>query len=390
VLPFDNLGRQPGEDYFADGVTEEIITALSRVKWLFVIARNSSFAYKGSRPDIRTAARELGVRYLLQGSVRRAAQRVRVTAQLVDGATGTQVWASRYDRALEDIFDVQDELTNTIIAAIEPELARAERVRARSKRPDNVDAWDLYQRGMHHLYLATRDDLQEAQTLFARALELDPNLGPAYTGSAEAYYIGAVYGHSSAPQQDRDRALLAARRAVDLEPDSAAAHCTLGRIYYLRREHDRALPELAIALELNPSYAWAHYGVGAALVFSGHAGEGVAHLERAIRLSPRDPYMGSFLVRMADAYLLTEDYEKSVEWARKALLQPGTQWSRYAVLIASLGHLGRGDDAKRIIAEVMSLRHDFSVAFVRSTHLYSDPAYMSHYVDGLRKAGVPE
>jgi adenylate cyclase len=350
VLPFENLALQPGEDYFADGVTEEIIIALSRVKWLFVIARNSSFAYKGSRPDIRTAARELGVRYLLQGSVRRAAQRVRVTAQLVDGATGTQAWASRYDRALADIFDVQDELTNTIIAAIEPELARAERVRARSKRPDNIDAWDLYQRGMHHLYLATRADLHEAQTLFARALDLDPTLGPAYTGSAEAYYIGAVYGHSSAPQEDRDRALRAARCAVDLEPDSAAAHCTLGRIYYLRREHDRALPELAIALELNPSFAWAHYGVGAALVFSGHADEGIPHLERAIRLSPRDPYMGSFLVRMADAYLLTGDYEESVEWARKALLQPGTQWSRYAVLIASLGHVGRRDNVRRIIA----------------------------------------
>ena len=390
VLPFDNLALQPGEDYFADGVTEEIIIALSRVKWLFVIARNSSFAYKGSRPDIRAAARELGVRYLLQGSVRRAAQRVRVTAQLVDGATGTQVWANRYDRALADIFDVQDELTNTIIAAIEPELARAERVRARSKRPDNVDAWDSYQRGMHHLYLATREDLHEAQTLFARALDLDPNLGPAHTGSAEAYYIGAVYGHSSAPDEDRDRALVAARRAVDLEPDSAAAHCTLGRIHYLRREHDRALPELAIALELNPSYAWAHYGVGAALVFSGHAEEGLPHLERAIRLSPRDPYMGSFLVRMADAYMLTGDYETSVEWARKALLQPGTQWSRYAVLIASLGHLGRRDDARRIIAEVTSLRPDFSVAFVQTTHLYSDPAYMSHYVDGLMKAGLPE
>ena len=144
---------------------------------------------------------------------------------------------------------------------------------------------------MHHLHLATREDLHEAQCLFARALELDPNLGPAYTGSAEAYYIGAVYGHSDAPHEDRDRALWVARRAVELEPDSAAAHCTLGRIHYLRREHDRALPELATALELNPSYAWAHYGVGAVLVFSGHAEDGVRHLERAICLSPRDQYM---------------------------------------------------------------------------------------------------
>ena len=388
VLPFENLDHDPGEDYFADGVTEEIITALSRVHWLFVIARNSSFTYKGSRPDVRRAAGELGVRYLLQGSVRRSGNRVRVTAQLVDGSTGAQVWANRYERALEDIFEVQDELTDTIVAAIEPELGRAERARARSKRPDNLDAWDLYQRAMHHLYLATRQDLVEAQRLFTRALKLDSNLVPAYTGSAEAYYIGAVYGHSDSPEQDRDRALVAARTAVDLEPDSAGAHCTLGRIYYLRREHQRALPELEIALELNPSYAWAHYGVGAALVFSGQAGEGIPHLQRAIRLSPRDPYMGSFMVRMADAYLLTREYANAIEWARKALRQPGFQWSRHAVLISALGHLERHDEAQQAIAEVSRLRPDFSIDFVRRTHLYSDTAYMSHYLDGLRLAGL--
>jgi adenylate cyclase len=240
------------------------------------------------------------------------------------------------------------------------------------------------------LYLATRQDLAEAQRLFTRALELDPNLGPAYTGSAEAYYIGAVYGHSESPEQDRDRALVAARRAAELEPDSAAAHCTLGRIHYLRREHEKALPELEIALELNPSYAWAHYGVGAALVFSGHADEGIPHLERAIRLSPRDPYMGSFMVRMADACLLTGEYAKAIEWAKKALRQPGLQWSRHAVLIAALGHLGRREEAQQAIAEVSRIRPDFSIEFVRTTHLYSDPAYMSHYLEGLRRAGLPE
>jgi serine/threonine protein kinase/tetratricopeptide (TPR) repeat protein len=390
VLPFENLDHDPGEDYFADGVTEEIITALSRVRWLFVIARNSSFAYKGSRPDVRRTASELGVRYLLQGSVRRAGARVRVTAQLVDGTTGAQVWACRYDRSLEDIFAVQDELTDTIVAAIEPELGRAERARARSKRPDNLDAWDLCQRGMHHLYLATRDDLAEARRLFMRAADLDPNLGPAYVGTAEACYIGAVYGHSDSLDEDRACALTAARRAVELEPDSAAAHCTLGRIHYLRREHAKALPELEIALEQNPSYAWAHYGVGAALVFSGHAAEGLPHLERAIRLSPRDPYMGSFMVRMADAFLLTRQYPAAIDWARKALRQPGFQWSRHAVLISALGHLGRRDEAEHALAELLPLRPDFSIRFVRTTHLYSDAAYMAHYLEGLRLAGAPE
>ena len=390
VLPLRNLSRDAEQEYFADGVTEDLITALSSIRWLFVTARNSSFTYKGHSPEVETVASDLGVRYVLQGSVRKSRDRVRITAQLVDSSTGAHVWAHRYDREIGDIFALQDEMAETIVGAIEPELAKAERQRARLKRPEILDAWDLYQRGLAKLYQYTGESLAQAQQLFRSAIELDSELSPAFSASAEAYYIGVVYGLSESPDDDRENALVAARRAVELDRDDAAAHCTLGRVHYFRREHQSAIPELEIALELNPSYAWAHYGLGAALVFTGSAIEAFPHLEHAIRLSPRDPYMGSFLVRMADAHLFLKQYGEAVEWARKALRQPNFQWSRHAVLIAALAHLGQRDEAHGAWRELQRLRPDFSLAFVQKYHLISNADDMTHYLDGLRRAGVPQ
>jgi adenylate cyclase len=390
ILPFTNMSGDPEQEYFADGVSEDIITALSRVRWFFVIARNSSFAYKGQATDVKQVAQELGIRYVLEGSVRKGGNRVRITAQLADGTTGNQVWARRYDRELADIFDLQDEITETIVGAIEPELGKAERERAKSKRPDNLDAWDLYQRGMSHLYRYTKVDLAEAQGLFRSAVELDPNQGPAYLGLAEAYYYEVVYGFADSVADNRERAIEPARRAVALDAEDAGARCTLGRIHYLRREHGPAIMELEAALELNPSLALAHYGLGAALVFSGRASESFPHLETAIRLSPHDPNMGSFLVRSADAKYFMRDYEDAVAWAVKALRQPNFQWSRYAVLLAALGQLGRVDEAKRHLQDLLGHRPDFTVSFVRDTHLFGNSEDFDHYLDGLRKAGVPE
>ncbi len=388
VLPFINMSRDPEQEYFSDGMTEDIITALSRIRWFFIIARNSTFAYKGRAVDVRKVAKELGVRYVLEGSVRKAGSRVRVTAQLIDGDTGKHVWANRYDREVDDVFAVQDELTETIVGALDPELGKAERERAKAKRPENLDAWDVYQRGLWHLYHYTKEDIEKAQQLFRQATLLDPNLGVAFSGLAEAFYFSLVYGHSDAPEHDRAEALAAARTAVELDGEDAVAHCTLGRIYYVRREHDLAIAELQTALELNPSLAWAHYGVGAALVFSGRAREALPFLQTAMKLSPRDPNMGSFLVRMADAYLFMHNYDEAITWARKALRQSGFQWSRYAVLLSALGHFGRIEEANRALRELRTKRSDFSIDFVQATHLIADADDMSHYLDGLRKASV--
>jgi adenylate cyclase len=390
VLPFSNMSGDPEQDYFVDGITEEIITALSRVRWFFVIARHSTFAYRNKGMDAKQIARELGVRYVLAGSVRRADDRIRVSAQLIEGSSGNNVWARSYDRALSDIFVVQYEMTQTIVGAIEPELGRAERERARVKARDNLDAWSTYQRGMFHLYRCTRDDLFEARRLFGQAVAIDPELGPAYSGEAEAYYYEVVYGFAESNQENREKAIGPAHRAVTLNAEDAGAHCTLGRIRYLRREYPPAISELTVALELNPSLALAHYGLGAALVFSGRAAESLSHLDAAIRLSPHDPNMGSFLVRIADANYFAADYEGAVTFALKALGQPNFQWSRYAVLIAALGQLGRLDEARRYLEEVTRQRPDFSIAFVRDTHLFGEQNIMAHYCEGLRKAAVPD
>ena len=390
VLPFRNISGDAEHDSFVDGVTEEIITALSRVRWFFVIARGSAFAYKSRDIDPNEIARELGVRYILTGSVRRADDRIRVAAQLIDANSRSNVWARSYDRALSDIFAVQDEITQTIVGGIEPELGRAERERARIKQRDSIDAWSIYQRGMFHVYRYTQADLAQARKLFEDAIAIDADLGPAYSAIAEAYYYEVVYGFADSPGDNRQRAIEVAQKAVALDRDDAGAHCTLGRIRYLCREYAAAISELELALDLNPSLALAHYGLGAAFVFSGRPYDAFPHLESAIRLSPQDPNMGSYLVRIAEAKYLIGDDEAAVRFALRALAQPSFQWSRYAVLIAALGQLGRQEEARRYLAELSRIRPDFSVAFVRTMHPFSRDMGIDRYYEGLRKAGVPE
>jgi adenylate cyclase len=390
VLPFQNMSGDREQEYFADGMVEEIVTALSRIRWLFVIARNSSFTYKGRAVDVKQVGRDLGVRYVLEGSVRKSNNRVRITGQLVDASTGAHLWADRFEGGLEDVFELQDRVTLSVVGVIEPQLSRAERERAKVKKLENLDAWTLYQRGMSHLYLCTREDLSEARSLFNQAISLDPNLAPAHSGLGEVCYYEFVYGFAKSAQENRETAIGPAQRAVALDPDDAGAHCTLGRVRYLRREYAAAILELQRALELNPSLALAHYGLGAALVFSGRSSEASPHLDQAIRLSPRDPNMGSFLVRIADAKYFARDYEGAFLFALRALGQPNFQWSRYAVLIAALGQLGRIDEARQYLHEVKRQRPDFSTAFVRRTHLFGDASDVAHFHEGMGKAGVAE
>ena len=389
VLPFRNISGDAEQDFFADGIAEDIITALSRVRWFFVIARNSTFAYRSGDLDPKKVARELGVGYVLMGTVRRASDRVRIAAQLIDGKGGETVWARSYDRALSDIFAVQDEITQTIVGAMEPEISRAERERAWVRRHDNLDAWSIYQRGMSHLYRFTSEDFAQARKLFESAIALDPELGPAYAGIAEAYHHEVVYGFADSVEENRERAFRSAQKAVELDRQDAVAHCVLGRARYLRRDYAAGISDLETALNLNPSLALAHYSIGAAFVFSGRPREAFSHLESAIRLSPHDPHMGSFMVRLAEAnYLIGED-ETAVQFALKALGQPGFQWSRYAVLIAALGQLGRLAEAKNYLREVTRVRPEFSIDFVRTMHPFSRDMGSDRYYDGLAKAGAP-
>ena len=389
-MPLKNLSGDPEQDYFADGVREDIIEALSRNRWLKAIARASSFAFKGENAGVSEIGDRLGARYVLEGSVRRGGKRIRVGAQLNDAATGKQIWAEHYDRELEDVFQVQDEVTEAIVAAIAPELGKAEQLRAVSKKPEDLGIWDLCQRGNWHLYQRTRESLAEARRLYGEVLERDPDFGAARVALVDAYYYEVVLGLSEDPGHNRDEAPKEARRAVEIDPDDASAHCAMGKARIMRMENGEAIANIELAVRLNPSLAWAHYGLGASAVFGGRAEEAVGHLHRAIELSPRDQHMGSFMVRLAESYLAMRDYEAAVDWARRSLGEQGFQWSRYATLVAALGYLDRKEAAGKVMADYQSQRDDFSVSMVRNGHLYTDAPTMEHYLEGLRLAGAPE
>lgn len=390
VLPFDNMSGDPEQEYFSDGITEDIITALSRIRWFFVIARNTTFAYKGAATNVRAVADELGVGYILEGSVRKAGDRVRVTAQLIDGTTGNHVWAERYDRELADIFAVQDEITETIVGAIEPELGRVERERAKAKHPGNLRAWDLYQQAMSYTYKRTREDLSEAQRLFAQSISIDPDFARAYAGSEEAYFFQVVGGFVDAPEKAKAEGERVARRAIELDNQDAFNRYALGRALTLRREHKAAIPELEIAIQLNPSFAQAHYALGMALGTSGRPEEVIPHIETAMRLSPRDPYLGQFMLRIAEAHLFMNQFEMAVDWARRSLRESNPVFSRWCILISALGHIGRANESHAALESFRQFTPDASIAKVRDYWPIVDTDSMEHLLDGLRKAGLPE
>jgi len=388
VLPFTNMSGDPEQEYFADGVTEDLITALSRIRWFFVIARNSCFAYKGQSTDIRDVARKLGVAYVLEGSVRKAGNRVRVTAQLIDGGSGNHVWAQRYDRDLEDIFSVQDEITETLAGAIEPELGKAERERARTRRPDDLRAWDLCQRGLWHTYKRTRQDLADAQHMFRQAIEIDPGLARAYAAAEEAFFFQFVGGYVDTGEAAKADALRFAEKAVQLDGEDAFNRYALGRALTLVRRHDSAVFELRKAIELNPSFAQAHSALAMALATGGHPEEALPHIELAMRLSPQDPYFGQFLVRRAEACLFSGRVVEAVEAAERSLREPNIQWSRWAILAAAQAHLGRLEEARRSIEALRILRPEIDLAFTRDYWPIADANALEYLLDGLRKAGM--
>jgi adenylate cyclase len=276
VLPFDNMSGDPEQEYFSDGITEDIITELSRFRSLFVIARNSSFHYKGRSPKVQDIGRELGVQYVVEGSVRKAGNRVRITTQ---------------DRDLEDIFSLQDEMTQTIVGAVEPELSAAERERAARKSPESLDAWETYQRGLWHLWSFTREGFAEAQRLLRRAHELDPGFATAYAFESYAHYLEAMLGFAQAPDENLEAALKAAKKSLALDDKDPVAYFAMGRVYMSRGEHDASVAALKTTLVLNPSFALAYHGLGVALMLSGRLDEAAEALDKAIRLSPRDPVL---------------------------------------------------------------------------------------------------
>ena len=390
VLPFDNMSGDPEQEYFSDGISEDIITELSRFHWLFVIARNSSFAFKGQSVDIREVGRKLGVRYVVEGSVRRTGNRVRITAQLIDAVNDNHMWAERYDRDLEDIFAVQDEVTRSIVSNIEPQLASSERQRAHRKSTDSLGAWECYQRGLWHLYQYQAEDSIEALKFLQRAIELDPNFASAFAGLAFTLYYNVSLGFSREPAADIARALEAGMTAVRVDENDPFAHVALGRVYTAKGEHGAAIQSCDRAITLNPSYASAHFGRAHSLWMSGRPEDAIRSHDEAMRLSPRDPLLWAFQASKAIALILLGRYDEALDWARKAQRQPSTSLWAFMPEVSALGLMGRTEEARAALERVRRLKPDVTCTFATQVLPFSQSADREHFLRGLLEAGVPE
>ena len=394
VLPFDNMSGDPEQEYFSDGVTEDIITELSGFQSIFVIARNSSFVYKGRARGIKQISQDLGVRYVLEGSVRKSASRVRITAQLIEAATGNHIWAQRYDRDLKDVFALQDEITTTIVAAIEPELESAERDRARRKLPDSLDAWESYQRGMWHACKMNSEDAVRAETHFREALVKAPRYASAMAGLAYIDFHRVILNYDINAGVERedilDRALELASEAVQSDDRDAFAQFVLGRLLALNGDFDEAIERLTLAVELNPNSALAHHGLGYALAVGGRPAESEVEFATALRLSPKDQYRWAFSTMRAFSLMLLNDYEGAIEWGRKGIRDNAKMFWPYVQVASALGHLGRIEEAKRVVADLLQVKPDFSMPTIDQTVKLKYAADREHLLDGLRKAGLPD
>jgi len=390
VLPFDNLSGDPEQEYFADGLAEDIITGLSRFHWFFVIARNSSFAYKGRAVDVKEVARELGVQYVLEGSVRRAGNRVRITAQLIDALTGRHVWAERYDRDLEDIFAVQDELTEAIVAAVAPSFITAEARRVERKPPVNFDAWDYVLRGNWFLSHWSREENVEARRLFEKTLEIDPRNTAALNGLAYALVLAVTCGWADDVDGARAAAYAAGRRAVAQDPRDAEAHVALAAGCYASQQLDAAAAACRHALELNPNLAIAEGRLAHVLSWLGDYEEALVHVERAARLSPHDPTYSWWGVTRTRIAFGTGDYEGAVAWARKTIEVTPESPAAWRYLAASLAHLGRSEEARAAKDQLLRIMPHDNLRLVRTVFSTANPDRTGRYIEGLRKAGVPE
>lgn len=389
VLPFTNLSDDPQQEYFSDGITEDIITELSRFRSLVVIGRTSSFTFKGSADRVQKIAADLDVRFVVEGSVRRQGEQIRITAQLIDARRDVQVWGERYDRVLEDVFTVQDEIARAVAAAVAPEVGHAEQRRAHRKPPADLTARDLYHRGLWHLHRFTLEDLLEAESLLERAIEAEPEFAAAHSGLAYVRIQKLMYGEPDDPSEIVDAAFEVARTACALDEHDALGHFVLGRIYVRRGEYQVARHELERAIELNPSSAHSYFGLGEALVHLRKFEEALASFQTAYRLSPRDPHAWAFLHHQAWAYLGLERYEEVVAVERRALQSSTTGFWPYLPLISALGHLGKREEAKRAVDELYRLQPGYTCARARR-HLTVSAFFLESIVEGMRKAGLPE
>jgi len=391
VLAFQNMSGDPGQDYFADGVVEDIITDLSRVHWLFVIARNSSFVFRDRAVDVRQVGRELGVGYVVEGSLRKAGNRVLITAQLIDAATGAHLWAERFEGALDDIFELQEQIAARVVGAVLPELERAEIERAKRTATTNLSAYDCYLRGVANLHLGSQEAIGEALPLFQRARELDPDFASAYAMAAWCYFWRKVNGWMTDRAGETAEGTRLARRAVELGRDDAVALTRSGHaLFHLAGDIDGGIALLDRALVLNPNLASAWFLGGFARVWDGDTDGAIARLTQAMRLSPLDPEMYRMKAGMAAAHMLAGRFDDASSWAEQAFTNLPSFLMVVGVIAACHALAGRGEQARQAMDRLRALDPDLRLANLRDWIPIRRQDHFETFRDGLRRAGLPE
>jgi len=391
VLAFQNLSGDPEQEYFADGIVEEIITALSRLRWLFVIARNSSFTYKGRAVDVKQIGRELGVRYVLEGSVRKAANRVRISGQLVDAATGAHLWADRFDGGLEDIFDLQDQVTASVVGAIAPKLEQAEIERSRRKPTESLDAYDYFLRGVAAVHRWTRDANNEALQHFRRAIELDPEFASAYGMAARCYSQRKVSGWVTDRLQEIAETERLARRAAELGNNDAVALCTAGyALVYVVADLDGGSAMIERALLLNANWAWAWAFSGWTKIWLGEPEVAIEHVARAMRLSPQDPQFFNMHAANASAHFFTGRYAEASSWAERAAREQPNHFIAACMAAASNALAGRLAEAQKAMARLRQVVPALRLSNLTDLFPIRRSEDLARLAEGLRIAGLPE
>ncbi|MCA1442752.1 tetratricopeptide repeat protein [Ensifer sp. IC4062] len=394
VLPFINLSSVDEQEHFADGFTEELIHTLARCRWLQVVARNSSFAYKGKPVDVRKAAEDLGVKYVIEGSVRRSGDRIRITAQLLRAESATLLWAERYDRTLDDLFVLQDEIAGEITGTVGPELGRIEFAALRGQTAADMDAWDIYLKGLWHLYKFNLDDLRIAKELFERATNVDPTFAQAYARLAYVHIQLGWYGAMDERGARIADAIRLAERAIALDSREPAAHLALGRALALRGQPERGITHLRNALELDASFAQGHFALGQALCYVERPEEGIAEINEAFRLSPRDPHLWTFHNMLAIAHYQSGRLVEAEAAARASLRQENATFWPAMVLTAILGAQGNAGAAPAALAELLKFRPEMTLEKARAEFYFGGiPAMPEHFIDrfatDLERAGLP-
>jgi TolB-like protein/cytochrome c-type biogenesis protein CcmH/NrfG len=387
VLPFTNLSGEPEQEYFSEGISEDIITALSKLRWFYVIARNSSFVYKGKAVHLKQIAEELGVDYVVEGSVRKDGDHIRITAQLNDVTTGSHLWAERYDRNLADVFAVQDEITQAVVAAIQPQLYAAEDFHARRKTPDNMDAWDLVMRALQHYWRVTRQDNLVAQALLEKAVAVDPGYGQALSLLAACHTFAAHMGWEEMPNAVpvAERAALAAIRA---DSEDAWAHYALASVYLFEKRFDDSIAEFELALRLNPNFLPARGVYGVALSYRGRWDDGDRAAREALRFSPRDPFAAIYCGVAAYCQYVGRNYEEAIRLAREALRQRSDFVGAHRVLTAAAAMAGQSDLAKAALQSLRLAQPNISLAWLESQMPFERDSDRKHYLKGFRLAGL--